>query len=187
MEAYEDETVKNEQFWDFYKQHKIYFIFKNNDKVNITLATAVFDHLKSNEYYKELASLTIQQTKSRLDQNKKTLAFVNEYLTNLSQYPPKTETGTVVMQNNEDTPVMTVASLLQQKELLMESINEQEMILKLDKAVIAVVDNSDIIAVKKKLLNRTLFILPLILFGLVSLFYFLIFISRKVTQFVAEE
>ncbi len=187
MNAYDDDLIEDERFRNFYKHHRLTFSFKNKKDENTKITAAVIQYLTSNEYYIKKSDFTLQQTKSSLEQNKVTLKFVNEYLDNLSKTPPKTETGVVVMQNNKDTPVMTVASLLQQKESLMEIINEQERIVTLDQDVLAIVDYGDIISVKKKLVSRKLFIIPLLFCGLVSFWYFVIYLSRSITSFIKEE
>jgi len=57
----------------------------------------------------------------------------------------------------------------------------------LDKEIISIVDYGDIISTRKKLLNRTVFIIPLLLIGLVSLFYFLRYLNAEIKEFVKDE
>lgn len=187
MEAYDEDKIEEEKFRDFYKHHKLILFFKNGNKDNDKISKSILDYIKSNHYFKEIASLTLQQTKVSLEQNKETLIFVNEYLKNLSQDPPKSETGVVVMQNNNDTPVMTVASLLRQKESIIEMINDQEQTLALDKEVFTIVDYRDLISIRKGLVKRKIFFIPFLLIGLVSFIYLMRFISKSVSNFVKEE
>ena len=131
----------------------------------------------------------MQQNKTNLEQNKKTLSFINSYLTNLSKNPSKASDEIVVYNAGRDpneVPTVTIASLLQQKENLMEMINEQEKALMFDKDVFTIVHHGAIISKRKELFNRTLFVIPMLFIGLVSLFYFLKYVSRSVNNFVNE-
>ncbi len=190
MEAYDKNQVEEEKYRDFYRHHKLSLIFNaNNDKVKNT-TKSILNYLKSNSYYKEVVSLTLEQGKNSLEQNKKSLEFINEYLTNLGKRPSAAKGEVVVYtvdKDSDDVPTVTIASLLKQKEDLIQKINEKERILRLDKEVFSIVNNSGIIAKKKELLSRVLFLIPLGLVSLVSFFYLLRYISRSATRFVNEE
>ncbi|WP_025743775.1 hypothetical protein [Aquimarina pacifica] len=187
MTAYDEDKVEEEGFRDFYKHHKLTFSFKNKNLENSKISDAIIQYLMTNDYYVKKASLVIQQNKVSLKENKETLKLVNEYLEKLSNNPPRKEDNVVVIQNNEDTPITTIAYLFNQKETLMETIDSQERILELDKDVITIVDYGDIISIKKVLVNRTLFLIPLLLFGFTSMFYFLKYLSKSAVNFAKEE
>ncbi len=188
MEAYDENQIEEEKFRDFYKHHKLVFIYKSNSHANEQITKSILDYIKLNTYYKELIVTTLKQKKSSLEQNKNTLRFIDEYLINLSNNPLKIEKGTMVISNSdkEELPTVSVASLLQKKELLLELINEQERIITFDKELFSFVNYGNIITTKNKIVNRSLFSVPLLLIGLVSLFYLIRRLFRKMNEFVNE-
>ena len=77
MEAYDEDKVEEEKFRDFYRHHRLLLVFKNNSNEMSKIADAILNYLKSNPYYKEVVNLTLQQNKTNLEQNRKTLSFIN--------------------------------------------------------------------------------------------------------------
>ncbi|MBG6131722.1 putative membrane protein [Aquimarina sp. EL_43] len=185
MTAYEEDKLKEEEFRNFYKHHRLILKFKNKNTENTKISSSILKYIKSNEYYQNVMNFTIAQNKSSLEKNKKSLQFIDKYLDNLNNSPSSNSNELVVIANESEAP--TIASLLKQKDLLLEEVNEQEKILVLDKEVLSVVDYGDIISTRKKLLNRTVFIIPLLLIGLISLFYFLRYLNREIKEFVKDE
>jgi hypothetical protein len=185
MTAYEEDKLEEEEFRNFYKHHRLTLKFKNKTDENAKIVSSILNYIKSNQYYQDIKNLAIAQNKNSLERNKKSLQFIDEYLNNLNNNPSSNPNELVVIANEAETP--TIASLLKQKDLILETINEQEEVLVLDKEVLSIVDYGDIISARKKLLNRTIFIIPLLLIGLVSLFYFLRYLFTAVNNFVEEE
>ncbi len=184
MEAYEDEELNEEKFKDFYKHHRLILRFKNGNKENLKITDAILNYIKSNEHYKKEIKLVIQQYGQDLEQNQKTLQFINEYLTNLSKNTHKSEKEIIVVTDEDELPTMSITSLLQQKEVLMETIKKQQKVLIFDKEVFTIVDYGTIISKKKVLLSNIIFMIPLILFIIVSLFFFLRYLYREANEFV---
>ncbi|MEW7289544.1 hypothetical protein [Aquimarina sp. 2304DJ70-9] len=185
MNAYDENQVEEEKFRDFYKHHRLVFDYKNKSDANDKITESILKYIRSNIYYNEIITVTLKQKQANLEQNKKTLQFIEEYLTNLSNNPLKAEKGTMIISNNnkEELPTVSVASLLQKKELLLELINEQERTILLDKDLFSFVHYGDIIKTKKKIVNRKLFSIPLLLFGLVSLFFFFNYLLKQMNEF----
>ncbi|WP_271768227.1 transcriptional regulator [Aquimarina algiphila] len=187
MEAYDGNQVEEEKFRDFYKHHKLIIEFNVNNEASNKIASSILNYIKSNKYYQDISKLTLKQKKTDLERNKTSLEFIDAYLKNLEKSPLNTENEPVVLSSRKDLPMLSIASLLQKKELLMELINKQERILTLDQEVFSFVYYGDIISKQKKLLNRTMFMIPLLLIGLVSFFYFSRYLSKSVKNFVNDE
>lgn len=188
MEAYDDGKVEEEKFRDFYKHHKLTFEFSTESEYNSKIISSVLNYIKSNNYFKEVASLELQQTKENLERNKKSLQFIDNYLNNLEKTPLKAENENVIISSGQEKlPMVSVASLLQKKELLIELINDQEHDLVFNKEIYSIVDYGDIISKRKELYNRMLLTIPMFLIGLVSLFYFFKYMSRSINSFVKED
>ncbi|WP_108869568.1 hypothetical protein [Aquimarina aquimarini] len=184
IEVYDEKLLDEKKYRNFYKQHKLIVRFKSIDNNNKKVVKNILGYIKSNDYFKEVLDLELKQATIALAQNKESLRFINEYLTNLTKKPIQNDSKFVFAVESESP---TIPSLLKQKEELIEIIKEEEKLLALDKEVFSVVDYGDIISNRKMLLGRTLLIIPLILFGAVSLFFFLKYLSRTINNFIREE
>ncbi len=184
IEIYDEKLLEEKKYRNFYKQHKLIIVFKHGNDDNSKIAKNILKYIKSNNYFKEILDLELKQADANLTQNKKSLQFINEYLNNLNK--SQTQNGDkYVFAVESETP--TIPSLLERKEELLEIIVENEKLLELSKEVLIIVDYGNIISVRKKLLNRTMFIIPLLLIGLVSLFYFLRYLNAEIKEFIKEE
>jgi hypothetical protein len=183
----EGNELQSEKYRDLYKQHKLTLIFKNKSTENSKMAASILEYIKSNEHYSKLVNFTIEQTKLDLEQNKATLKIVDDYLMSLSANPQKTEQGIVVTTGNNETLVMTAASLLQQKESLIRTMDRQQSILALDSELFSIVNDGGIMLKKRKLVKQMIFTIPIYLIVLVILFYFIKYLSREVDNFIEEE
>jgi len=184
IETYNEKLLKEKKYRNFYKKHKLTMYFKNRSDDNLKITNTILEYFKSNDYYKELVSLRLKQIKTSVDQNKKSLRFINEYLDNLSKNPAQ-EDDKFVFATESETP--TISSLLKRKEVLMQTINRDERLLVFDKEVFGIVSYSGIVSKRKILLRRMIFMLPLMLVGLVSTFYFFGYLSKSINEFVDEE
>ncbi|WP_148639213.1 hypothetical protein [Aquimarina longa] len=184
IESYDEKLLRGEKYRNFYQRHKLTVSFKNKNTNNYKIIKTILDYVKSNDYFEELITLELKQTKSSLDQNKKSLQFINQYLTSLSNNPNKSD-GKLIFATESETP--TISSLLKRKETLIAKINSEEKLLALDKELFSIIDYGDVVSKRKMLLGRTFLIIPLVLFSIVSLFYFFKYLSRSVHNFVKEE
>lgn len=187
MKAYDANQVEEEKFRDFYKHHRISFKFKSKKDYNAKISFSILEYIKSNNYYKSLSELAVKQKKTDIERNKKSLEFIDAYLKNIEKSPLKVENEAVVISTETEIPMVSIASLLQKKELLMQLINDQEKAVIFDKEMFYYVDYGEIISKRKILLNRAMFTIPLLLTGLVSLFFFLRYLSKRINEFVNEE
>ncbi len=187
MEAYEEGKLEDNKFKDFYKHHKLVFVFGNASKETSKIIDYTLEFLKSNAYYKKKINLVITQNQENLEREKRTLNFVNEYLDNLSKNPIREKNEVIIYRNTKDEIPTAVASLLQQKKTLIESINKRERAIELDNEIISIVDYGESISVKKRLIYRFIVILPIVLVGLALLVFLVRYVSREVLNFVNEE
>ncbi len=183
-EIYDDELLRKKKYRSFYSLHKLTISFASKDQKNTKLTNIILDYLRTNEYFTKLVKLELEQTKSSLEQNRKSLKFVNDYLTNLSENPSSKDEGSFVFASESETP--TVSSLFKRKQELIKLISEDQKDLELNKEVYTLVENTGIIAKRKKLIGRLMFNLPLVLIGLISLLYFFRYLSKSVVRFVNE-
>jgi hypothetical protein len=189
MEAYEEDQLREEGFRDFYKHHKLTINFNKASEHNSKMTSSILEYIKSNKYYQGISDLTLRQKKIDIERNNTSLQFIDTYLNNLEKSPLKAENEAIIISSGSgsEMPMISIASLLQKKELLIELINDQERALILDKEIFSFVVYGDVISKRKKLLNRMMILIPLLLIGLVSLFYFLGYLNREIKDFVKEE
>ncbi|MCK8523343.1 hypothetical protein M0D21_17310 [Aquimarina sp. D1M17] len=183
-ETYDDKLLQEKKYRGFYSQHKLTISFMDKNEKNISITNTILDHLRSNEHFVKVVKLEVAQIKNNLEQNKKSLKFVNDYLTNLSENPSSQDQGSFVFASESETP--TIASLFKRKQALMDEITEQEKELEFGKQIYEVVENTGIIAKRKALTGRLIFSFPLILIGLISLLYFFRYLSKSVVRFINE-
>lgn len=182
-----EETAEGEEdkYPDFYKHHRIILKFKKKNDENAKVGLSIIKYIKANRYYADIVDLALKQSEAGLEDNKVSLKIVDDYLTSLSKNGQESEKGIVVV-NDDKTQVITAASLLEQKISLLETLNTQEAVLVLDREVISVVNHGAIIKARKKLSSRKMFLIPATLIGLVSLYYFSIYFSKSVMNFIKE-
>lgn len=187
LELDEEKELSQEKYRVFYNQHTLTIDFTQKSILNKKVTDAILNYIKLNVYYQDRVHLSLKQNKANIEQNKRSLEFVDTYLTNLSKNPLQKENGIVVLTDDEsDTPTITVASLLNQKEALIKSINKQEEVLTLNQEVISVVHYGSIISKRKELHRRMLFLIPLTLCGVISLFFFLVYLNKQMKDFVSN-
>lgn len=188
MQAYQENQLEEDGFRDFYKHHRLVFKFKNKNKRNGEITSSILKYIKSNKYYQEISELTLRQNTKDIERNKASLKFIDTYLSNLEKSPLKAENEAIIVTSGaQEMPMISIASLLQKKELLIELINDQERALVLDKEMFSFVDYGDVISKRKELLNRMIIIIPILLMSVVSLFFFLKYLSKSIHNFVRDE
>ncbi|WP_103069057.1 hypothetical protein [Aquimarina sediminis] len=184
IEVYDEKLLEEKKYRNFYKQHKLTIIFDGLNSDNEKVAESILKHIKSNNYFKELLDLELKQANVNLGQNKRSLQFINEYLSNLTQNPVEKDSK-YVFEIESQNP--TIPLLLKRKEELIEMISEEEKLVTLDKEIFSTIDYGDVISKRKKLLNRMLTFIPLLLIGVVTLFYLLKYLSKSINSFVKDE
>ncbi|WP_106793775.1 hypothetical protein [Aquimarina sp. Aq78] len=186
MKAYDEDKLKEEGFRDFYKHHKLTINFNKANDNNSRIISSILNYIRSNKYYQEISDLTLKQKKIDIERNKTSLQFIDTYLSNLEKTPLKAENEAIIISSGSELPMVSIASLLQKKELLIDLINDQERVLILDKEIFSFVTYGDVISKRKKLLNRMMILIPILLIGLVSLFYFLRYLNGEIKDFVKD-
>ena len=176
----EEIEFEKEKFYDFYKQHQL-TIYYTSEPENAEISEALTAFISKNPYFEKHRNVKITEYKRNLEANQNSLQFINSYLDKISQSEKNQDTNVVLYSNDEDIP--TVATLLKQKELLLEQIGEQEEALAMDQDVLSIVRSNPILQQKSKLLYRYYILIPLLLFGAVSLYYLSKYISSAAKQF----
>ncbi len=184
IEDYDEKTLEDEKYRDFYKYHKLtlYFIKKSSD--NSKVSKALLAYILSNEYYNKQLSLELKQAQYNLEKSKETLIYVEEYLDKLikSQGDPAKE----IIIYAEESEIPTISSLLIRKDNLLNTISKQEKTLTLDKELFEIVEYGSIISQPLGIHKRLLLLLPLILCIATSLLFLFLSISRGINNFIKD-
>jgi len=183
-ETYNEKLLEEKKYRNFYKRHKLTILFEKEDESNTKISQSVLNFLKSNEYFTTIKDLQLKQTYIGLEENRKSLKFINDYLVNLSKNPSK-EKSQFIFATESETP--TISSLLKRKNELISVISSQEKLLELGKQVFVIVEDTGVIIKRKKLVKTFTLSLPLIFFGLLSVLFFMKYLSRSVFNFVNEK
>ncbi|MFD2563546.1 hypothetical protein [Aquimarina rubra] len=184
IEEYDEKTLEDDKYRDFYKYHRLKFDFNSESSDNKEVSKALLSYIASNEYYNKQLSLQLKQTKRNLEKNKETLLYVEEYLDKLNKNQGKQNKEIVVYAEESEIP--TISSLLKRKNDLLNAINQQERTLTLDKELFEVVEYGNIIPQPVGVHKRLLLLLPLILCVGVSMIFLLLNISRRINSFIKD-
>ncbi|WP_378180208.1 hypothetical protein [Aquimarina sp. SS2-1] len=184
IEEYDEKTLEDEKYRDFYKYHKLKFHFNSESPDNKKVSKALLSYIRSNEYYNKQLSLRLQQTKYNLEKNKETLLYVEEYLDKLNKNQGKQEKEIVVYAEESEIP--TISSLLKRKDDLLNVISQQERTLTLDKELFEVIEYGNIIPRPVGVHRRLILLLPITLCIGTSIVFLFLSISRKINSFINE-
>ncbi len=165
------DQFEEEKFMNFYKYHKLVFYFTNKNKENYEIVDLVLNYIKSNIYYKKVLNLAIKQTKESLELNKNSLKFIDNYLDKISQSSSKKGNEIVILTDESETS--TIASLLKQKALLIEKVNNYERIIAQDNELFSEVHRGEVLKEKLNIDKRMIVGIPLFLFSIVTFIFLL--------------
>lgn len=176
--------LDKEKYLSFYKEHKIVFSFKIDSESNSKVVDAVLKGITQNQYYKKVLALEQKQSLQNLEESKQTIKFIDDYLkkVNDSDQIQKDKEVVVVKESSE---IQTIGSLLNQKNSLLEKVDKYEKALLMDKELIEIVDKG-ILVPHKKILISFLFIIPFLLFWIVSIFLMRKSIVDKMIQIIND-
>ncbi|MHA7059225.1 hypothetical protein ACWGOQ_0018505 [Aquimarina sp. M1] len=184
IDEYDEETLEDEKYRNFYKYHRLQLYFNSESSDEKAVSKALLSYIQSNEHYSKQLSLKLKQTKYNLEKNRETLVYVEEYLDKLNKSQSNQEKEIIVYAEESEIP--TISSLLKRKDDLLNVINQQEKILTLDKELFEVIEYGNIISQSVRIHKRFIILLPLILFALTSLIFLFINISRKINSFIKD-
>jgi uncharacterized protein YacL (UPF0231 family) len=178
----DSETLTDPSYAQFYAKHKLTLFFKNKERSE-EITNSILSYFKSNEYYSELGSITAENLQKRIQQNDKSIALIDNYLENVNQESSKQlEKGKEFSLYSEGQEP-DVAKILTEKNKLLQEQQNLERQLKMNDEVLKVVSLEKVMIEKRKLLNRRMAQLPLLLLIAFSGWHFLGYISREARKF----
>lgn len=171
MEELEPRLLENVKYRKFYKFHKLTFLFVGENENNERIAEFVLEKFRSNAYLQKKLSYEIDALSYNIKENKESLNFINKYLDRLNGESSEKEEQVVVFASEKDIP--TVSSLLRQKDVLLEKIDELEEEFVLKKSLFSVLDFGELLNKTRSGLRKKIVLLPFLLIGVASLVFFL--------------
>ncbi|WP_298314793.1 hypothetical protein [uncultured Aquimarina sp.] len=182
IESYDEQTLENDKYRNFYKYHHLVFVFRKEDSNNITISKSILNYLYSNEYYQKVLTQKIKQTEKSLKKNKETLNFIEEYLDKLNKAPIENKNDLIMIGNESEIP--TISALLVRKQTLLNIINSQENILTLDDKLFDIVEMGDVVSFGVALHKKMVLRIPLLLFLFLSGIFLLKQLPDRLIKYV---
>jgi len=180
------EELKEEKYRKFYKFHKILFQYKTKNENQEALSQFILQSIKSNLYFKNIRNFEIEKVKKNIEENEKTLSFVNKYLKNIndqSENEKKSDKNLIIYSKEVKTP--TISSLLDQKNTLINRIDKGKETLALSKEIFNIVEYKQILRRAKGVLGIKMILIPFIMVSIISLIFLFKFIWNKMNNFVS--
>ncbi|UZO81856.1 hypothetical protein NBT05_05170 [Aquimarina sp. ERC-38] len=179
-----DNEEEESTYRNFYKFHKLIIELKGTTQTGTNIANGILNAINSNDYYLKYFNTIQDQARTDIEQSENSINFINQYLIKLNKTENENDNKVVVIADESKT--ITIASLLNQKEILLEKVKEMNEILNLHTAVLVKVSDTGIIKYKVELGKQAILLVPLILISVFSLISFLFYLYRQMIRFVRE-
>jgi len=167
----------NEKHKFQFQYYKIVFRFNSFSKVNEGFSDSFLKLLKTNDYFVKKREVDTQELKFNIEENKKSISFINDYISKISSSKNIANSKDIFIVGNEEE-MPTVASLIKEKEVLLEKLTKGKKDLQVRSELFKVVDFGNVIE-KSTLVNSKKMLLPIVMLIGFLLFYLLKFIYLK--------
>jgi len=187
MQDFSQKEMSSDKFTYFYQYHVIKVFFNKEEEYNELVTETLLKSIYNNEHFKEEIDLNVKQAKESVKNNQASLAFINNYLTQViekSNFEKKSNELVIV---SDESQTSKLSSLLEQKAKIIKAIKADQASINLWNKVFSIVGNSNVVTTKKAIYFRKIVLLPLLLCFLVSLGYFIVFIYGQMGRLAIEE
>jgi hypothetical protein len=174
-------VIKSEILQKSIQIHRITFSYKDATSGE-EITRKLINYLNANPYFKELQQVSIQNAKTRIENNKKLVAQIDElvsgYARNMAnEQVGKTETQGVVLVEGDNG--LNITNLLNLKDKLEKEIEGKNIQILEQNNAISIQNFGKTQAVQKSLLGKYLFLFPSILLGAFFVLSFLLYLNKK--------
>ncbi|MBW1293882.1 hypothetical protein [Aquimarina litoralis] len=182
IESYDTKVLEKEKYKNFYKYHRLTFVFNTKDENNLKLSKNILNYIQSNNYFQKILNQEIKQTQKNLKENKETLAYINDYLEKLSKAPNENTNDVIIV--GEESELPTISSLLARKQTLLTTITKYEDLLMLDNEVFDMVERGEMITRSAGLSKKMIIRVPIALFLFVSLLFLFQKLPSRLIEYI---
>lgn len=164
--------------------HRITFYYKNKEQGR-KFAESVLRYINTNDYFKNLISVYMENSLSRIEENKQVLKQLDEIILNYSKKiaQPDSFAGNdrIVMDNKETVNITGLFSL---KNSLIEDIEKKKIEIEQRTAIIRTINFGKTQPVNKSFFGKKIVFIPLVLLGLFFLVTIIKYLNKKASEIV---
>ncbi len=186
IQDFSEKQLTQDKFTYLYKHHVLKISFQKEKDYNKRITQSILNYMLYNPYFKDQIGLVIKQAKESLENNKKTLQFIDEYLEkvveNLGEKKDKNEIRIV----SDGAESMQLTGLLERKDAVINAIEYDETIIHLRNEVFSIMNDSDIVVTQKSLFSKKIFLLPFGLCIAVCLIFIFVFLYKETGNYVKK-
>ena len=161
--------------------HRITFTFNNMD-TGLDNANKLMTYINSNDYYAELAKITIENAEKRIVQNqdlvKQIDMLVANYSIKMSQESEKME-GRIVLDNEDQ---LDITGILNLKNVVIRDIEKKKLEIQEQKEPISIINFGSSQQIEKSFFGKTIIFIPSVLLGLFFLIDIIKYLNKRAKE-----
>ncbi len=161
--------------------HRITFLYKSENGYQVALK--IIEYINSNTYFNELISIQTSNFNEKIRENQVLINQVDKlvanYTENFEQKGTRNDTGTIVLENEEQ---LDIRSLLDLKNALIRDTQEKRISIKEQSTPISIINFGTPHKLIKPLFGKKIVLIPTILISLFFLVSFLRYLNRKAME-----
>ena len=158
--------------------HRITFTYKNLD-TGLNYANKLMTYINSNDYYAELAKITIENAEKRIIQHQDLVKQIDMLVTNYSikmaQESEKME-GRIVLDNEDQ---LDITGILNLKNTVIKEIEQKKLEIQEQKEPISIINFGSSQQVEKSFFGKTIIFIPIVLLGLFFFIDIIKYINKR--------
>ncbi|NAS10984.1 hypothetical protein [Poritiphilus flavus] len=177
-----EDVVRTEILNNTSLNHRITFFYRSAETGRENVRK-IMDYINSNEYFKELSAITVENAKERMTQNQGLVTQIDGLVANYSQRMSESGTqgeGRIILDQEEQ---LDITGLLNLKNALIRDIERKKLEILRQKGAIRVINLGTTQAVQKSFFGKNIVLIPLVLMGIYILIDLLRYLNRKANEF----
>ena len=183
LEDLSEEINLNPKFIKQFKQHKLVFKYNNNEKSEEFSGTFI-NSFESNNYYNTKRKIVIKELNKVILENDKSINFINTFINRVAANE-KLDSDKQSYFIGAENEIPTIASLLKEKNNLLEINTQIREQLALTNRLITLVSKGEIVP-DSSIFSLKKFYFPILFFLTTVLFYFFKFFSKTTKHFISN-
>ncbi len=180
-DSYILDAVKNEVSTKSSWTQRISFYYKNSEVGNI-YARRLMEYINSNDYYKELANIYVENARQRIVTDENLVRQIDELVSNYSQ---KLTQGNISSENRivlDAEESLDITGMLNLKNILIKDIENQKVEIQNHKEAIRVISFGQSQEVQKSFFGKSPVLIPLVLLTILFIIDLLKYFNRRAQE-----
>ncbi len=169
---FSNKILEDEKFKEFYTYHKITFTFVDNSLINNKLIDNVLNFIYNNDFYNKKISFLRKTNKYHLEENEKSLKFIDEYLNKVNEEIGKKQSFSgekPIVYELDNRKYLT--ELLKQKERILENIKNESQFLVFNENIFSILNYGEVLKKEKSIFRKMIIIIPILSILVLVIFF----------------